>query len=346
MKIAKYLLFLVLILIIAGSIYVATKDGDFEVQTSKTIDAPVRLLYEEVTDFSNWEDWTAWTGQEGMQLQLSEETAGEGTEISWQADQLRDGKIVTVSAVPYKSITQELTLDTSVGEADGTITWTFEPSSDGETLVTWTLEGSQDFKEKLAFTLQDTDLTEIFQPIFEQSLTNLEENVIRKMEVYSIDVTGVTEHGGGYYMYKTTAARLGEVNRRAAEMIDEVTTFMNENNISVSGKPFVIYNQRDERNGTTIFSAAVPTPSQVVPPAGSQVLNGYLEPQVAVKTVLKGNHKNAPEAWERTYRYIEENELQVNPQGQPFEIYITDPAEVENPALWVTEIYIPVVEPE
>lgn len=345
MKIVKYLLFLILIVFIAGSIYVATKDGDFEVQASTTVDAPASLLFEEVADFQNWEDWTAWTGQEGMRLDLSEETAGEGTSINWQADYLRDGKITTISAVPYKSITQELIMQTSVGQADGTITWTFEPA-DGETLVTWTLEGSQDFKEKLAFTLQDSDLTEIFQPIFEQSLTNLQENVIRKMEVYSIDVAGVTEQGGGYYMYKTTAARLGEVNKRAAEMIEEVTAYMNENNISINGKPFVIYNQRDERNGTTIFSAAVPTPSQVVTPAESPVLNGYLEPQVAVKTVLKGNRKNASEAWERTYRYIEENGLQVDPQGQPFEIYITDPAEVENPALWVTEIYIPVIETE
>ena len=80
----------------------------------------------------------------------------------------------------------------------------------------------------------------------------------------------------------------------------------------------------------------------MITPTGSEILTGYLEPQKVVKTTLKGHHKNVSEAWESTYRYIEENNLLVDPDGQPFEIFITDISEVDNPALWVTEIYIPV----
>ncbi len=341
MKIFKYLLFLLLILFIAGSIYVATKDGEFSVTSSRTINAPAPMLYREIADLSNWTTWEGWSSKEGIDLTLSEKTSGEGASISWEADNMRDGEITTTSAIPYSKLDQEVFMETATGTASGRIEWTLEPEN-GQTKVTWNLSGSQSFKEKLAFTLQDKDMTEILQPIFEENLQDLEENVIRKMEEYSINVDGVTEHGGGYYMYMTTAAKLGEVNARASEMIDQVTIYMQENNISISGKPFVIYNQRDERSGTTIFSAAVPTPSQVITPSGSAVLNGYLQPQKAVKTTLKGNRKNAAEAWEATYRYIEENELQVDPQGKPFEIYLTNPAEVDNPALWITEVYIPV----
>jgi effector-binding domain-containing protein len=341
MKILKYLLFLILIVFIAGSIYVATKDGAFEVKSSEVIAAPAPLLYREVADFNNWKDWNAWTGIEGMIMNI-EKASGENAELNWQAEGIRDGKIVTTSAIPYSKIEQQLVMQTSLGESAGSVLWTFEPKGDS-TVVSWTLKGDQSFKEKLAFSLQDNDLSDVFHPVFEQSLENLQQNVIRKMEAYSINVDGVTEHGGGYYMYSTTAARFGEVNAKAADMIKQVSIYMNDNNISISGRPFVIYNQRDERNGTTIFSAAVPTPSQVITPAGSAVLNGYLEPQKVVKATLKGNRKNAAETWEKVYRYIEENGLQVNPQGQPFEIYITNPTEVDNPALYVTEVYIPVL---
>lgn len=341
MKIFKYLLFLLLILFIAGSIYVATKDGEFSATSSHTINAPAPMLYREIADLSNWTTWEGWLSEEGMDMTLTENTSGEGASISWEAEAIQDGEITTTSAIPYSKLEQEVFIETATGTASGNIEWTLEPEN-GQTKVTWKLSGSQNFKEKLAFTLQDKDMTEIFQPVFEESLQDLEENVIRKMEEYSINVDGVTEHGGGYYMYMTTAAKLEEVNARASKMIDQVTIYMQENNISISGKPFVIYNQRDERSGTTIFSAAVPTPSQVITPSGSSVLNGYLQPQKAVKTTLKGNRKNAAEAWEATYRYIEENELQVDPQGQPFEIYLTNPAEVDNPALWITEVYIPV----
>lgn len=341
MKIIKYLLFLILILFIAGSIYVATKEGDYSVESSRTINAPATLLYQEIADLSNWKTWDGWREQEGINLDLSENTSGEGAQISWEAENMRDGMITTTSVVPNRKMEQQLVMKTSVGEANGNIIWTLEPA-DGQTIITWSLTGSQSFKEKLAFTLQDKDLPEIFQPIFEESLQDLEENVIRKMEEYSINVDGVTEHGGGYYMYTTTAAKLEEVNSRASGMIEQVRIFMEKNNIPISGNGLVIYNQRDERNGTTIFSAAVPTTSQVITPTGSEVLNGYLQPQKAVKTTLKGHRKNAAQAWEKTYRYIEENELQVKQQGQPFEIYLTNPAEIDNPAKWITEIYIPV----
>lgn len=341
MKILKYLLFLILIIFIAGSIYVATKDGDFEETSSKVVNAPAPLLFREVKDLTNWKTWNAWNNVEGINMDI-DKASGENAEMSWQAEGIRDGKIVTISEIPYNRIEQQLVMQTGLGESSGNVVWTFEPQGDS-TLVSWTLQGSQSFKEKLAFSLQDNDLSDIFQPIFEESLENLQQNVIRKMEEYSINVEGVTEHGGGYYMYSTTAARFGEVNAKAADMIEHVSIYMTENNISIGGKPFVIYNQRDERNGTTIFSAAVPTPSQVVTPAGSAVLTGYLEPQKVVKATLKGNRKNAAETWEKVYRYIEENGLQVNPQGQPFEIYITNPAEVDNPALYVTEVYIPVI---
>lgn len=341
MKIIKYLLFLILILFIAGSIYVATKEGDYSVESSRTINAPATLLYQEIADLSNWKTWDGWREQEGINLDLSENTSGEGAQISWEAENMRDGMITTTSVVPNRKMEQQLVMKTSVGEANGNIIWTLEPA-DGQTIVTWSLTGSQSFKEKLAFTLQDKDLPEIFQPIFEESLQDLEENVIRKMEEYSINVDGVTEHGGGYYMYTTTAAKLEEVNSRASGMIEQVRIFMEKNNIPISGNGLVIYNQRDERNGTTIFSAAVPTTSQVITPTGSEVLNGYLQPQKAVKTTLKGHRKNAAQAWEKTYRYIEENQLKVKQQGQPFEIYLTNPAEIDNPAKWITEIYIPV----
>lgn len=342
MKILKYLLFLLLILIIAGSIYIATKDGDYEVDVARTIDAPAGLLFKEVSDLSNWQDWKAWTAVEGIDLDTGETTSGKGASLQWQAEQISDGMITTLSEIPNKEIQQRIIIETLTGEAEGTITWTFEPHGD-QTRVTWNLEGSQSFKEKLAFTLEDENLTQMFSGVFQQALSDLESEVLRQMSEFSINVDGVTQHGGGYYMYSTTAAKTSEVNEKAAEMIQQVSLYMKDNNISISGKPFVVYNQRDEQNRTSIFSAAVPTPAQVITPVGSPVLNGYLEPQKVVKTTLRGHHKNASQAWDRAYRYIESNELQVDPQGQPFEIFITNPAEEENPASWVTEIYIPVL---
>lgn len=341
MKIIKYLLFLLLIAIIAGSIYVATKDGDYKIEESRVINAPTPLLFNEVNDFSTWSNWSPWRNEEETSVSLSQETRGEGAEMTWESSDMRDGTITTREVIPYNTIEQNLDLDIRLGESNSEIYWNFEPAENG-TRVTWGIQGTQSFKEKLAFIIQDQDLTGIFEPKLKEGLAGLEREVIRQMEIYSINVDGVTQHAGGYYMYTTTATRMNEVTQKAAEMIQQVSLYMEENNISINGKPFVLYNQRDEENGTTIFSAAVPTSNQMITPAGSPVLAGHLPPQRAVKTTLRGNRKNALEAWEATYSYINENGLQVAAQGSPFEVYITNPAEVENPARLVTEIYIPI----
>ncbi len=341
MKILKYLLFLLLIAIIAGSIYVATKDGAYKIEETRVINAPAPLLFNEVNDFSTWKNWSAWKNGDDIIIELSEEPQGQGAVMSWKSTEMRDGTITNTEVIPFSTIQQQLDLDIRIGESGSDMYWIFEPSNEG-TQVTWGIEGNQSFKEKLSYILQDQDLNEIFRPKLEEGLEGLEREIIRQMELYSINVDGVTQHGGGYYMYTTTATRMNEVNQKAAEMIEQVSLYMENNNISISGKPFVIYNQRDEQNGTTIFSAAVPTPSQMITPAGSPVLAGYLEPQKVVKTTLRGNRKNALEAWEATYSYIQENGYQVDPEGTPFEVYITNPADEQNPARLVTEIYIPI----
>ena len=100
MKIIKYLLFLVLILFIAGSIYIATKDGDYKVQSTSLVNAPASLLYNEVADLENWKTWNAWNNLDGITLELSENTSGEGAEIIWQADEIRNGRISTIPGSP------------------------------------------------------------------------------------------------------------------------------------------------------------------------------------------------------------------------------------------------------
>ena len=342
MKILKYLLFLLLILFIAGSIYVATKEGDFQLEETRVIPAPASLLFKEVNEIPNWKEWSYWGSEEDMHVVMKSTSSGEGSGFSWENSQMGDGSITTEAVIPNKSLDQQLVLDRSISDITANLYWKFEPEEEG-TRVTWGVRDNLNFKEKLALTLGDGSLTSLLQPKLERGLENLEEQVLRKMEEYSINVDGVTQHGGGFYMYMTTATRTTDIYSKAGDMIEQVSLFMRSNNISIDGKPFILYNQRDERSDSSIFSAAVPTPSQVITPEGSSVLSGFLPAQKSVKITLKGNFKNAPEAWQEGYRYIEENGLQVNPEAAPFEVFYNDPEVDENPAMWLTEIYIPIL---
>ncbi len=164
------------------------------------------------------------------------------------------------------------------------------------------------------------------------------------MEVYSINVDGVIQHGGGYYMYTTTASKISQVTQKMTKMKAEVSSYMEQNNIEKNGSAFVLYNEWNERSNNAIFSVGIFTPSEVITPAESEILTGFLPNQKVLKTTLKGDFDNLKEAWDKAYSYIQENGLQVNEDGRPFEVHVTDPEKEPNPANWITQIYIPVKE--
>lgn len=344
MKILKYLFFLLLIFIIGASIYIATKDGDFQIEQQQMLAAPQEVVFNEVNDFTTWNAWEPWSREtDDMIINYGEKTKGEGASYSWKSEKMGEGEITTTKANPYTSIEQKISFVTPFGESTSDVYWQFEEQGDS-TLVTWGMKGEQSFMEKAAFTFQDQSLSEMMLPMFKKGLDNLQARITEEMEAYSINIDGITQHGGGYYMYITTASKISQVSERMDKMISEVGTYMDTNNIEKVGNPFVLYNQWNEDQGTAIYSAAYFTPSEVVTPAESSVLNGYMPNQRTLKTTLKGDYKNLKEAWDDSYTYLQKNGLSANENAQPFEVYVNGPEDDANPAEWITHIYIPVAQ--
>ncbi|HZJ37091.1 MAG TPA: SRPBCC family protein [Gillisia sp.] len=342
MKLIKYLFFLILIGLIAGSIYIATKDGNYQIEESATINAPLPVVFNEVNNFKNWEEWGPWMDDtDDLILTYSDTTSGEGANYSWKSEKMGDGRITTTKAIPDSTIEQELTFALKYGETKSDVYWKFDKAEEG-TKVTWGIQGNQSFMEKLAFAFMDSSYTQIMRPMIAEGLEKLKLVTLDKMESYSISVDGVTQFGGGFYMYTTTASKISQIQLKMRDMLTEVSMYMENNNISIQGDPFVIYNEWDEQNNNAIFSAGRFTPSLVITPAESPVLNGMMPVQKVVKTTLKGDYKNLKEAWDVAYNYVEKNNLQATPDSHPFEIYKTNPEITLNPAKWITEIYIPV----
>lgn len=344
MKILKYLFFLILIVIIAGSIYIATKDGKYQIEESIVIEAPVSVVFEEVNDFTNWENWGPWaSGTDDIIITYSEITRGKGAAYSWKSEKEGDGEIITTAITPNTALEQDLTFISKYGKTNSKITWVFEEVEEG-TKVTWGMQGEQSFMEKLAFNFKDTSFSELMRPMFKEGLENLKREVKNKMDLYSINVDGITTHGGGFYMYTTTASKINQIPEKMQQMYIQVSNYMESNNISALGNPFVLYNQWDEANNSAIYSVGIFTPNLVITPNESTVLNGMMPVQQVVKTTLIGDYKYLRGAWDQASNYIADNNLQASETGQAFEVYKLGPEDNPNPATWITEIYIPLAQ--
>lgn len=338
MKFLKYILFLILIAIIGIAIYVAVQPNSFEVTRERTINAPSAVLYDNVIDFKNWESWSAWVEKEpDLKLMFPEQTNGVGGSYSWEGkDGL--GSMKTIAANPKKSIEQELQFEDF---HPSKINWTFEPTADNKTKVTWKMNSDKVPFMFKGFAAISGGFDNMIGPDFERGLEKLDSVVVTNMSKYTIKVEGVTEHGGGFYLYNTTSCKMNEFKTKMVEMMTSLGEYVQKNNIALAGAPFASYHKWDEENNAVMFSCCVPTTSRILT-SESDILTGKMEPFKAVKTVLKGDYENLKEAWDTAMKYVPVNGLEFKENGPMIEAYVTDPMIKPNPADWITEIYLAV----
>jgi DNA gyrase inhibitor GyrI len=336
MKTIKYILLLMLILIIGFSIYIAVQPNSFDITRTKTINAPQSVVYNNIIDFKNWEAWSSWKEENPETvITLVAQTEGIGGSYTWKDDD-GVGSMTTISTIPVVSITQDMEFgDNPKSE----VTWNLKPNEDGATEVTWNIVGKKlPFGFKIFSTLMG-GIEEQIGPHIERGLTLLDSVLQAEMKFYSINVKGVTQHSGGYYLYNTTSCKFGEFEQKRKTMLPRVGAYAMTHNVTMAGPPFILYHKWDKENDAIIFSCCVPTNSKIIA-AESGILTGKIESFRTLKTVLKGDYINLNEAWEATMKYSADNNFEIIEGGPMLETYVTDRMSKPNPADWITEIYV------
>ena len=202
------------------------------------------------------------------------------------------------------------------------------------------MAGKQDFMTKIYTTFAGS-IEDMTGPDFERGLFKLDSVVTADMKKYTVNVDGLTEHGGGFYIYNTTSCKISDMEPKMQDMMTEVTQYAVQNNIKMAGAPFTFYHNWDMDNNATMFSCCVPTTAKVIS-SESDILTGQMQPFKAVKVTLKGDYKNLIEAWETGMKYVADSNMEFTENGPMLEVYLTAPQTEPNPAHWITEIYIAV----
>ena len=341
MKYFKYILFLLLIAIIGTAIYIAVQPNEFSVTRVRTIKAPSAVVYNNVIDFKNWEAWSAWVEADpDVKIMLSEQTKGVGGSYSWE-DKDGTGTMKILDATEHTSINMQMQFEDF---PPSYMAVNVSPNEDGSTEVTWNIFGKDlpfGFKAYATFT---GGMEKQIGPNFERGLEKLDSIIVSSMKVYSLKIDGVTEYGGGFYLYKTTSATSSNISSIMGKQYGDIVAYMSVNNIAFNGMPFTIYNEMNQDNGNVIMSNAIPVKEKIVILGENTILCDYMPKVNVLKATLKGNYTNLGEAWQVAYNHIKDNGLTLDETIKPFEIYTTAPGDFPNPADWITEIYIPIKE--
>lgn len=335
MKLLKYIFFLVLIVVIGASIYIATLDGNYDVKQSRLIKAPIEVVFNEVNDFKNWENWGPWYEMDStIVASFPEVTSGVDASYTWTGKD-GNGSMKTISLIPNKEIIQQIDFETGTTPE---VYWQFN-KIENDTEVTWGMKGKSGFMEKF-YWLTQGGIEKNMAPMYTRGLELLDVHILKELEKHSIESKGVVDYGGGFYLYQTTSCKMDDIEQKMGEMFPAVMKYMTDNAIEASGKAFTLNHKWDEVNKTTMFSTCIPVKERVI--TTGDVLTGFLKPQKTFKTVLTGDYKFLYEAWESAYKALNEQGFTEIEGSEPFEVYSVSPHDTSNPSKWITEIYIPI----
>ncbi|MBT8266332.1 MAG: SRPBCC family protein [Bacteroidia bacterium] len=340
MKVLKYLIFILLILIIGGAIYVAVQPNEFTVSRSRTMDAPAAVIYDNVIDYKKWEAWSAWLEKNpNTRLSYPEQTRGVGGSFAWEDDD-GPGNIKTIATEENASISQEM----QFGEYEpSNVEWSFEPNETGQTHVTWEMKSKNiPFVFKM-FSVISGGFDNMIGPDFERGLEKLDSVVVASVNEHGVKIEGIKEYGGGFYLYKTTNANSSNISQKMGENYGGLMSYLMQNNIAMAGMPLTVYHEMNNESDTVIMSNGLPVKEKIDPPKDSDIICGYMPKMKTLKGTFHGNYNYLPMAWNELMTHIETNNLEVSDQ-KPFEIYTNDPGNFPNPSDWITEIYIPLKE--
>ncbi len=334
MQILKYIFLLILLGLVATTVYIATQRGSFSITKSTLIGVSRPVAYNYLNDYRNWEDWGSWKEDNpGMTFSYPDVTVGKGASYSWEGN--HDGKMTTLFTKQNDSIAQQM-----VYSGNKWNTYVTFKDTLGKTKVTWHADGKVDFMTKIYATLNG-GVSGMIGDMFERSLDNLKRRLTKEIKTFNINVGGIASKQGTFYIKQTTTVRTADVQGTILTMLPKMVSFFRKNKIVMNGKPFVIYEANDFANNTVTFSVCGPLQEEIFMSEESDMSVGFLDPFTGLKTTLTGDYSHRQEALNKAFAYMKEKSISENTGLKRIDVFVTSAAEIRSPSKWITEIYVP-----
>lgn len=337
MRILKYIFLLLLLSMVALSIFVATQKGDFTIERSKIINSPKSAVFNYVNDYRNWADFGSWATEDPeMKMIYPQVTAGKGASYSWEGKD-GTGEMQTIFVKENDSISQKMNFNGTLSS----VFWSFKDTIGG-TKVTWKTTGEMSFLFKV-YTAVNGGVDKVIGTMYEKSLANLDKSLDYEINTFSLKVNGLVKKPQLFYLAQTFTSELSKINKNTKIVLPTLVTFCKENNIESNGNPFIIYHTYDKLKGIAKISICLPIEKEIFISYGSDIASGKLEASEGVATELTGDYSHMNDGYEKSLAFLTKNQLTQDSKISHIETYSIGKTDIKNPSKWVTEVYIPVI---
>lgn len=332
MRILKYILLLIILTAVSGSVYVFTQDGIYSVSSETEIDVPEKRVYQYIKDIRNWGSFC-----------FSDSTAASVFECSHDLTAQKCTGTGNIKSIEALSVSKDSLAQNILwfDKHESTSFWSFESSENNKTNITWRIQGELNFFQKLKKIITGGIPTEI-KKIQTAALKNLGKVLVEELNFYEITENGVVTLQEIHYLQIKAETDIPGFYPKVSLLLAYLEDFFNENKIERAGSPMVIFDSYSENKNEVIFSVCIPTKEDIFTTPESEITESLRKAYSAAKVTWRGDYMHSKKAWDAAFAYIEKNRLEIDDAGYFSEIYVVNENTKQKPSEWITEIYIPV----
>jgi len=330
MKALKIILWIVGVLVAIVLIPPLFMPGQIQLEKSLVMDASPQVIFDQVNCFENWTPWTPWADA-AINVVYEGFSCGQGAVMRWDDGNGQSSQTITES-VEYELIRTELQfMEQGAVWSD----WTFEETDKG-TLVTWGLRGDANYP--FGRWVSVLFITPAVGKSYVQALNALNE--------YTRDLASQTSYITGEAGIKEVLP-MDALSIRVTCTMDEIEASMSQSfellmaeaskaGVQITGAPFTIWYQWD--GDTFEFDSCIPVSGTINATGDIRNIRSYGGKVISL--VHTGHYNDSGYSWEALENYLKENGLESN--GDPWEVYLTNPQQEPDPMKWMTELVWPV----
>jgi len=311
MKIAKYLILLLLLISGTISVFVATKDGSYFIQKSKIIDVSKDLVYKYVTDKSNWDSINPWKNDQ-FKILNRETTDNEG--------------------ITYKVL---------LNDVENELKLELRDTTNKKTVAVWSTKGKQTFKDKLLSIIGRGSKND-FSDRFEEALTAINNTLTREINTFSIKVNGFVKRDTIFYIQRPIVSKMEEIPNKIKTNLPQLQQILSSTGTASNGSPFIVYHSKDSIKNKFVYSIAIPVKYKIYTTQDSDIITGQINPSSTIKATLTGNYHHKIEVLKKLYLFMEDNRLELSDKYKEIEVITKNITTDKSASKWITEIYLPV----
>lgn len=314
-------------------IYLASLEGQYNIDRSIVINASPEDTFTAVVDFKSWPEWSPWLLHEPQtRLIYSDNYDQENGFYEWDGKLVGAGKLTHLKITPLKAIQQKIEFLRPF-KSVCSVSWTFHEVNGG-TEVHWLMQGKMPF----FFRFMTTGMIKMINRDYDLGL-NLLNGYLNKDNPHPvITFKGIQELKGFQYTYITFKGHLNEMLYAIESGFTDLHQRI-ENSGVVSGKHLTIYRKADLDN--LYFECEFALPIQNISGSSDLLLNSLPAGKYYQVDCL-GDYQFLELLRYKAESHLKMLKLNIDKRRYSFEVYDKTPQQNVNTNEVRTTLYLPV----